>query len=71
MGSTTTTVTTAKRKRHVVAETPTIIMPARKAKSQSRSPAELASLVSAAHGRKRLKTSVDSAKAKKCRTAQE
>ncbi|KAJ6131832.1 hypothetical protein N7471_007047 [Penicillium samsonianum] len=70
MGTTTTTVTTSKRKGRVVEETPTRIMPPRKAKSQSKSPTEFMSQESPPRGRKRRKTSDETAKAKQRRAAQ-
>ncbi|CAI7599441.1 unnamed protein product [Penicillium discolor] len=70
MGSTTTTETSTKRRGRVVAEAPTRIMPARKAKSQSKSPTERMSQGSRSQGRKRRKTSDDTANSKKRRTAQ-
>ncbi|KAJ5416575.1 uncharacterized protein N7487_000125 [Penicillium crustosum] len=70
MGSTTTTTeTSTKRRGRVVAEAPTRIMPARKAKSQSKSPTKLTSQGSGSQGRKRRKTSDDTANSKQRRTA--
>ncbi|KAJ5602426.1 hypothetical protein N7537_005382 [Penicillium hordei] len=70
MGSTTTTETSTKGRGHVVAEAPTRIMPARKAKSQSKSPTELMSQGSGSQGRKRRKKSDDTVNSKKRRIAQ-
>ncbi|CAI7590126.1 unnamed protein product [Penicillium viridicatum] len=70
MGSTTTTETSTKRRGRVVAEAPTRIMPSRKAKSQSKSPTEVMSQGSRSQGRKRRKTSDDTANSKKRRIAQ-
>ncbi|OQE24770.1 hypothetical protein PENFLA_c009G07385 [Penicillium flavigenum] len=65
MGATTTALARSKRKDHVVEETPTRVMPARKAKSQSKSLTEF----NPQKGRKRRKASEET-KAKKRRAAQ-
>ncbi|KAJ6185378.1 hypothetical protein N7519_006679 [Penicillium mononematosum] len=65
MGTTTTALTRSKRKGHVVEEKPTRVMPARKAKSQSKSPVEF----NPQKGRKRRKVSEET-KAKKRQAAQ-